>query len=75
MCDLQISCYKCTYFGVDEVVDGAAFLDLTEEDVKTLIKPIGYVKRLVRLIKSKSEVSCPHKVQFDNALVLELIHL
>lgn len=42
---------------VDESVDGAAFLDLSEGDVKTMVKPLGHVKRVLRLISgAKSKV-------------------
>ena len=38
--------------GVDESVDGAAFLDLSEDDVKMMVKPLGHVKRVLRLLCS-----------------------
>ena len=41
------------YFGgVDESVDGAAFLDLSEDDVKMMVKPLGHVKRVLRLLSN-----------------------
>ena len=40
------------FVGVDESVDGAAFLDLSEDDVKMMVKPLGHVKRVLRLISS-----------------------
>ena len=44
---------------IDESVDGAAFLDLTEKDVKTMVKPLGHIKRVLRLISTlKSKASC-----------------
>ena len=50
---------------IDESVDGAAFLDLTENDVKTMVKPLGHEKRVLCLIstlKSKASYagSAPH---------------
>ena len=40
-------------------MDGAAFLDLSEEDVKTLVKPLGHIKRVLRLVASvKTKVIC-----------------
>ena len=39
------------------MVDGAAFVELTESDVKELVKALGLVKRIMRLqqqIKSES---------------------
>ena len=32
-------------------VDGEAFLELTEQDVKEMIKPLGQVKKIMRLQK------------------------
>ena len=37
---------------LDESVDGAALLDLSEDDVKIMVKPLGHVKRVLRLISS-----------------------
>ena len=34
------------------MIDGAALADLTEQDVESLVKPLGQVKRIVRLINS-----------------------
>ena len=34
------------FVGVDKSVDGAAFLDLSE-DVKMMVKPLGHVKRVL----------------------------
>lgn len=39
-------------FILEKSVDGAAFLDLTEGDVKTLVKPLGHVKHVLRLISN-----------------------
>ena len=33
-------------------MDGAAFLDLSEDDVKMMVKPLGHVKRVLRLVSS-----------------------
>ena len=39
-------------------MDEAAFLERTESDVKTMVKPLCHVKRVLRLISSvKSTVS------------------
>ena len=39
---------------VDEFVDGTAFLNLSEDDVKTMVKPPGHVKlRLISSVESK----------------------
>ena len=40
---------------LEEEVDGQAFMDLTEDDIKSLGKKIGVIKKLCRLQKS---VSC-----------------
>lgn len=37
--------YTCT----DNEIDGEAFLDLTEGDVKEIVKPLGQVKKIMRL--------------------------
>jgi hypothetical protein len=49
---LILSHVACPDIGVDESVDGAAFLDLSEDDVKMMVKPLGHVKRVLRLISS-----------------------
>ena len=41
----------------DEQIDGAAFMELSESDVKSLVKPLGQVKKIVRLVNSKVKVS------------------
>ena len=46
-----------------EELIGAAFLELSEDDVKSMVKPLGQVKRIVRLISSvkpttKEKVLC-----------------
>ena len=43
--------YSCPIVGVDESVDEAPFLDHSE-DVKMMVKPLGHVKRVLRLISS-----------------------
>ncbi len=54
------------------MVDGAAFVELTEDDVKTMIKPLGQVKRVLRLIKSKinSEVSLHILIPYSTSAYL-----
>ena len=50
------------FVGVDESVDGAALLDLSEGDVKMMVKPLGHVKRVLRLtsnIKTKVMMRFP----------------
>ena len=43
---------------IDESVDGAAFLELSEADIKTMVKPLGHVKRILRLLSAiKPKVS------------------
>lgn len=39
-------------FYVDNEIDGTAFGELTEDDVKTIIKPLGVVKKIMRLQRS-----------------------
>lgn len=50
---------------VDESVDGAAFLDLSEDDVKTMIKPLGHVKRVLCLISSVKSKVITHTLPDD----------
>ena len=35
------------------MIDGTAFDDLTEVDVKEMVKPIGVVKHIIRLQRDK----------------------
>lgn len=35
-------------------IDGRDFLELTENDVKELVKPLGQVKKIIRLQKTLS---------------------
>ena len=37
---------------LEDQIDGEAFCELTEEDVKAIVKPLGVVKRITRLLKS-----------------------
>lgn len=46
MSDLTLHSYNIC---AENEIDGSAFLDLTEADVKELIKPLGTVKRIIRL--------------------------
>ena len=43
-------------FDLDNEIGGYSFSDLTESDFKSMIKPLGVVKKLLRL--QKSIVSC-----------------
>ena len=36
---------------IDEEIDGEGFLDLTEAEIKELVKPLGTVKKILRLKK------------------------
>lgn len=36
-------------FQLDNEIDGEAFLDLSEKDVKEIVKPLGQVKKIMRL--------------------------
>ena len=36
---------------VDEDIDGAAFIDLSEADIKSLVPKLGMVKKIARLQK------------------------
>lgn len=48
-------------------IDGAGFLDLTEPDIKELIKPLGIVKKIVRL--KKQVHTCMYTIKYcDHAL-------
>ena len=39
------------YYNTENEIDGAAFFDLTENDVKEMIKPLGQVKKIIRIQK------------------------
>lgn len=39
-------------FCIDDQIDGAAFTELTEGEVKAIVKPLGVVKKILRLQKS-----------------------
>ena len=36
-------------FLLENEIDGASFCELTEQEIKSMIKPIGVVKRILRL--------------------------
>ena len=38
-------------FSKDNEIDGPAFCELTEEEIKQMVKPLGVVKRIIRLQK------------------------
>ncbi len=44
----------CHAYTIEELIDGAAFMELSESDVKSLVKPLGQVKKISRLISSKA---------------------
>ena len=48
---------ECLPLNTENEIDGSAFMDLTEADIKQLIKPLGAVKKILRLQKS---LSIPH---------------
>ena len=48
---LLIIC-ACVDQHADNDIDGEVFCELTEEEVKELVKPLGVVKKIVRLQKS-----------------------
>ena len=52
ICHDHMYSYYCRNVDIDESVDGAAFLDLSEDDLKLIVKPLGHVKRVLRLISS-----------------------
>ena len=74
---------------IDESVDGAAFLDLTEKDVKTMVKALGHVKHVLCLIltlRSKASyarsaphapliTTVPYREQLLLVLILNHLHL
>ena len=39
------------YFSIENLVDGEAFLSLTEADFKEIVPPIGVVKKILKLKK------------------------
>ena len=52
------------YFPSEELVDGAALLDLTEEDVKGICKKIGPTKNICRFICQVSIVAALNQICF-----------
>ena len=42
---------ECLPLNTENEIDGSAFMDLTEADIKQLIKPLGAVKKILRLQK------------------------
>ena len=43
---------------IENEIDGAAFQELTECDVKYLVKPLGIVKKVIRLKQVNSYYRC-----------------
>ncbi len=37
---------------LDNLIDGEAFVELTEEDLKGIIQPIGVIKKIMRFQQS-----------------------
>lgn len=47
------SCFKPGILSfLENEIDGEAFCELSETDIKAIIKPLGIVKRIIRLQKS-----------------------
>ena len=42
-------------FSKDNEIDGPAFFELTEAEFKELVKPLGAVKKIIRLQKSAGQ--------------------
>ncbi len=38
-------------FITENQIDGESFLELTESDIKELVKPLGVVKKIIRLVR------------------------
>ena len=48
-----LSCVlAAVYVSLEQEIDGEAFLELTEVDVKDMIKPLGQVKKVMRIQKA-----------------------
>lgn len=47
----------CVFFYAENKIDGESFLELSEEDIKTMVKPLGIVKKILRLQKPLLPVS------------------
>ena len=47
ICTTLISVYT-SHFPSENEIDGAAFLELTESDVKGMVRPLGTVKKIMR---------------------------
>ena len=43
-------------FSLDNQIDGEAFCELTEEDIKQMVQPLGVVKKICRLQKSVTSI-------------------
>ena len=56
---MSIALKQYVYFNptsTENEIDGASFLELTETDIKEIVKPLGIVKKILRL---KRKVSAP----------------
>ncbi len=42
-------CYSLHHFYSDNEIDGVSFIEITEEDVKGMIKLLGVVKKIMHL--------------------------
>ena len=51
------------------MIDGTALGELTEGDIKSLVKPLGQVKRIVRAINSLKATS-KEKVRKKSAMIV-----
>ena len=48
-CYTYISLHLCKY-STENKIDGDCFLELTEADVKEMVKPIGTVKKILKIL-------------------------
>ena len=40
-------------FGTDNYIDGIEFCSLTEDEVKTIVPPIGLARKIIRILPMK----------------------
>lgn len=67
-----LECFSYPFLSnIENEIDGSAFMELTEADIKQLIKPIGVVKKIIRLQKSlPPSCSSVCKLQYYSSVIL-----
>lgn len=59
------------FFFTENQVDGESFLELAESDVKELVKPLGVVKKIVKLLREVNLKLCiPTCMQYSTGTMM-----